>query len=166
LWFSLGWLLPLLWDVFAISTYLSVSLVFWWTGLLPDFAMLRDRLPLSIKSLFYFLSLDGVVELRIGNVLRISLVLAGYPVLSVHTIVSMDFATSVIPGWHTIFRFVAGRSQVCHGKPLLIIMRKVSNLEAYITFATYELMNIVFGGSIVGVAYITEFYCLVLRSRI
>jgi hypothetical protein len=61
---------PLLWDVFAISTYLSVSLV-WWTGLLPDFAMLRDRAitPFN-KEFILFLVLDGVVEQKIGNVLR------------------------------------------------------------------------------------------------
>jgi molybdopterin-containing oxidoreductase family membrane subunit len=78
--------------------------VFWWTGLLPDFAMLRDRAitPFN-KRIYSILVLDGVVELKIGNVLS-SLVLAGLAtplVLSVHTIVSMDFATSVIPGWHT-----------------------------------------------------------------
>jgi molybdopterin-containing oxidoreductase family membrane subunit len=62
---------PLLWDVFAISTYLSVSLVFWWTGLLPDFAMLRDRAitPFN-KRVYSILSFGGVVEQRIGSVLR------------------------------------------------------------------------------------------------
>lgn len=107
---------PLLWDVFAISTYLSVSLVFWWTGLLPDFAMLRDRAVKPFQKKIYSLVSFGWSG-RAKDWQRfeeVSLVLAGLAtplVLSVHTIVSFDFATSVIPGWHTtIFPpyFVAG----------------------------------------------------------
>jgi len=107
---------PLLWDVFAISTYLSVSLVFWWTGLLPDFAMLRDRAvkPFS-KRIYSILSFGWSGRAKDWQRFEeVSLVLAGLAtplVLSVHTIVSMDFATSIVPGWHTtIFPpyFVAG----------------------------------------------------------
>jgi len=107
---------PLLWDVFAISTYLSVSLVFWWTGLLPDFAMIRDRAVKPFQKKIYSLVSFGWTG-RAKDWQRfeeVSLVLAGLAtplVLSVHTIVSFDFATSVIPGWHTtIFPpyFVAG----------------------------------------------------------
>ncbi|WP_299096103.1 MULTISPECIES: NrfD/PsrC family molybdoenzyme membrane anchor subunit [Flavobacteriaceae] len=161
---------PLLWDVFAISTYLSVSLVFWWTGLLPDFAMLRDRAIRPFQKKIYSLISFGWSG-RAKDWQRfeeVSLVLAGLAtplVLSVHTIVSFDFATSVIPGWHTtIFPpyFVAGAifSGFAMVNTLLIIMRKVCNLEDYITVQHIELMNIVImiTGSIVGVAYITELF--------
>ncbi len=161
---------PLLWDVFAISTYLSVSLVFWWTGLLPDFAMIRDRAirPFT-KRVYSILSFGWSGRAKDWQRFEeVSLVLAGLAtplVLSVHTIVSFDFATSVIPGWHTtIFPpyFVAGAifSGFAMVNTLLIIMRKVSNLENYITIQHIELMNIVImiTGSIVGVAYITELF--------
>ncbi|MFD2542550.1 NrfD/PsrC family molybdoenzyme membrane anchor subunit [Lacinutrix gracilariae] len=161
---------PLLWDVFAISTYLSVSLVFWWTGLLPDFAMIRDRAVKPFQKKIYSLLSFGWSG-RAKDWQRfeeVSLVLAGLAtplVLSVHTIVSFDFATSVIPGWHTtIFPpyFVAGAvfSGFAMVNTLLIIMRKVCNLEDYITLQHIELMNIVImiTGSIVGVAYITELF--------
>jgi len=161
---------PLLWDVFAISTYLSVSLVFWWTGLLPDFAMIRDRAVKPFQKKIYGLVSFGWTG-RAKDWQRfeeVSLVLAGLAtplVLSVHTIVSFDFATSVIPGWHTtIFPpyFVAGAifSGFAMVQTLLIIMRKVSNLEAYITVQHIELMNIIImiTGSIVGCAYITELF--------
>lgn len=161
---------PLLWDVFAISTYLSVSLVFWWTGLLPDFAMIRDRAVKPFQKKIYSLLSFGWSG-RAKDWQRfeeVSLVLAGLAtplVLSVHTIVSFDFATSVIPGWHTtIFPpyFVAGAifSGFAMVNTLLIIMRKVSSLEDYITVQHIELMNIVImiTGSIVGVAYITELF--------
>ena len=161
---------PLLWDVFAISTYLSVSLVFWWTGLLPDFAMLRDRAVKPFQKKIYSLLSFGWSG-RAKDWQRfeeVSLVLAGLAtplVLSVHTIVSFDFATSVIPGWHTtIFPpyFVAGAvfSGFAMVNTLLIIMRKVCDLEDYITVQHIELMNIVImiTGSIVGVAYITELF--------
>ncbi|MCF4100188.1 polysulfide reductase NrfD [Gillisia sp. M10.2A] len=161
---------PLLWDVFAISTYLSVSLVFWWTGLLPDFAMIRDRAVKPFQKRIY-----GILSFGWSGRAKdwqrfeeVSLVLAGLAtplVLSVHTIVSFDFATSVIPGWHTtIFPpyFVAGAvfSGFAMVNTLLIIMRKVSNLEDYITIQHIELMNIVImiTGSIVGCAYITELF--------
>jgi molybdopterin-containing oxidoreductase family membrane subunit len=161
---------PLLWDVFAISTYLSVSLVFWWTGLLPDFAMIRDRAVKPFqKHIYGILSFGWSGRAKDWQRFEeVSLVLAGLAtplVLSVHTIVSFDFATSVIPGWHTtIFPpyFVAGAifSGFAMVNTLLIIMRKVSHLEDYITIQHIELMNIVImiTGSIVGVAYITELF--------
>lgn len=161
---------PLLWDVFAISTYLSVSLVFWYTGLLPDFAMLRDRAVKPFqKKIYSLLSFGWSGRLKDWQRFEeVSLVLAGLAtplVLSVHTIVSMDFATSVIPGWHsTIFPpyFVAGAifSGFAMVQTLLLIMRKVSNLEAYITKVHIENMNkvILLTGGIVSVAYITEFF--------
>lgn len=161
---------PLLWDVFAISTYLSVSLVFWWTGLLPDFAMLRDRTASPFqKKIYGILSFGWSGRAKDWQRFEeVSLVLAGLAtplVLSVHTIVSFDFATSVVPGWHsTIYPpyFVAGAifSGFAMVQTLLIIMRKVSHLEDYITVLHIEYMNkvILLTGGIVSVAYITEFF--------
>lgn len=161
---------PLLWDVFAISTYFTVSLVFWYTGLIPDFASVRDRQTKPfMKKAYSILSFgwSGSAK-QWSRFEEVSLVLAGLStplVLSVHTIVSMDFATSVIPGWHTtIFPpyFVAGAifSGFAMVLTLLIIMRKVLNLESYITLAHIESMNkiIIITGSIVGVAYLTELF--------
>src|SRR5699024_3730269 len=107
---------PLLCDVFAISTCLSVSLVYWWTGLLPDFGMVRDRAVTPFtKRIYGILSFGWSGRVKDWQRFEeVELVLAGLAtplVLSVHTIVSFDFATSVIPGWHTtIFPpyFVAG----------------------------------------------------------
>jgi molybdopterin-containing oxidoreductase family membrane subunit len=161
---------PLLWDVFAISTYFSVSLVFWYTGLIPDFATVRDRqMKPKMRKIYNILSFgwSGSAK-QWSRFEEVSLVLAGLStplVLSVHTIVSMDFATSVIPGWHTtIFPpyFVAGAifSGFAMVLTLLIIMRKVLHLEDYITIQHIELMNkiIILTGSIVGVAYLTELF--------
>lgn len=160
---------PLLWDVFAISTYFSVSLVFWYIGLIPDFATIRDRATGVRKSIYGALAFgwDGAAKTW-SRYESVALILAGLAtplVLSVHTIVSFDFATSVIPGWHTtIFPpyFVAGAifSGFAMVLTLMIITRKVFKLEDYITLGHIELMNIVIiiTGSIVGIAYITEFF--------
>jgi len=161
---------PLLWDVFAISTYFSVSLVFWYIGLIPDFATIRDRmtkpLPKKIYSILAF-GWSGRAK-HWTRFEEVSLVLAGIAtplVFSVHSIVSMDFATSVIPGWHTtIFPpyFVSGAvfSGFAMVQTLLLIMRKGMNLENYIHVKHVEYMNIVIivTGSIVGVAYLTELF--------
>jgi molybdopterin-containing oxidoreductase family membrane subunit len=161
---------PLLWDVFAISTYFSVSLVFWYIGLVPDFATIRDRAKSKIaRAVYGGLSLGWTGGAKSWQRYEaVSLILAGVAtplVLSVHTIVSFDFATSVIPGWHTtIFPpyFVAGAifSGFAMVLTLMIITRKVYRLEDYITMEHIELMNIVIiiTGSIVGIAYITEFF--------
>jgi len=160
---------PLLWDVFAISTYFSVSLVFWYIGLIPDFATIRDRASGIRKSVYGALAFgwDGAAKTW-SRYESVALILAGLAtplVLSVHTIVSFDFATSVIPGWHTtIFPpyFVAGAifSGFAMVLTLMIVTRKVFKLEDYITIGHIELMNIVIiiTGSIVGIAYITEFF--------
>ncbi len=161
---------PLLWDVFAISTYFSVSLVFWYIGLIPDFATIRDRMVDPFKKKIYgILAFGWSGKAKHWNRFEeVSLVLAGVAtplVFSVHSIVSMDFATSVIPGWHTtIFPpyFVSGAvfSGFAMVQTLLLIMRKVMHLEPYITKKHIEYMNIVIivTGSIVGVAYITELF--------
>lgn len=161
---------PLLWDVFAISTYLTISLLFWYSGLLPDFATIRDRSKSKVRKFIYNALSFGwtgtaVQWMRFES---LSLVLAGLAtplVLSVHTIVSFDFATSVIPGWHTtIFPpyFVAGAifSGFAMVLTLMIITRKALKLEDYITISHIESMNkiILLTGSIVGVAYITELF--------
>jgi len=160
----------LLWDVFAVSTYFTVSLLFWYTGLLPDLATVRDRARTKFRKMFYGLASFGWS----GSTKHwqrhesLALVLAGLStplVLSVHTIVSFDFATSVVPGWHTtIFPpyFVAGAifSGFAMVQSLLIITRKVLQLEDYITVGHIEAMNkvIVLTGSIVGCAYLTELF--------
>ena len=160
----------LLWDVFAISTYFTVSLLFWYSGLIPDLATLRDRAKKKWRKLFY-----GVTALGWTGSTKhwqrhesLSLVLAGLStplVLSVHTIVSFDFATSVVPGWHTtIFPpyFVAGAifSGFAMVQTLLVITRKTLRLENYITIEHIDVMNkiIVLTGSIVGIAYLTELF--------
>lgn len=161
---------PLLWDVFAISTYFTISLLFWYAGLLPDLATVRDRAKTKLRKALYGIASFGWT----GSTKHwqrhesLSLVLAGLAtplVLSVHTIVSFDFATSVIPGWHTtIFPpyFVAGAvfSGFAMVQTLLIITRKVLNLQDYITIGHIEAMNkvIVLTGSIVGIAYLTELF--------
>ena len=161
---------PLLWDVFAISTYFSVSLMFWYTGLIPDIATIRDRAKSAFRKKFYSVLSFGWT----GSTKHwqrheaLSLVLAGLStplVLSVHTIVSFDFATSVIPGWHTtIFPpyFVAGAifSGFAMVLTLMIMTRKILHLEDYITLSHIDSMNriITLTGSIVGCAYLTELF--------
>ena len=161
---------PLLWDVFAISTYFTVSLLFWYSGLLPDFATVRDRAKTKFRKMMYGVAAFGWTgsTKHWQRFESLSLVLAGLStplVLSVHTIVSFDFATSVVPGWHTtIFPpyFVAGAifSGFAMVQTLLIIVRKVWNLNDYITLGHIEAMNkvIVLTGSIVGIAYLTELF--------
>lgn len=161
---------PLVWDVFAVSTYFTVSLVFWYIGLIPDFATIRDRAKGTISRIAY-----GALSFGWNGSAKtweryesVSLILAGLAtplVLSVHTIVSFDFATSVIPGWHTtIFPpyFVAGAifSGFAMVLTLMIITRRLFRLTDYITMQHIELMNIVIiiTGSIVGVAYMTELF--------
>ncbi len=160
---------PLLWDVFAISTYFTVSLLFWYTGLLPDFATIRDRASGLRRKIYNALSFGWTGTAKQWQRFEsLSLILAGLCtplVLSVHSIVSFDFATSVIPGWHTtIFPpyFVAGAifSGFAMVLTLMLIARVVMNLQDYITIAHIESMNkvILMTGSIVGVAYLTELF--------
>ncbi|MFN8117752.1 MAG: NrfD/PsrC family molybdoenzyme membrane anchor subunit [Bacteroidia bacterium] len=161
---------PLLWDVFAVSTYATVSIVFWYIGLIPDFAMIRDRVVKPrMKKAYSILSFGWGGSVRHWSRFEeVSLVLAGLStplVFSVHSIVSFDFATSVVPGWHTtIFPpyFVSGAvfSGFAMVLTLMIVIRKVYKLEAYLTIKHIEYMNIVIivTGSIVGVAYLTELF--------
>jgi molybdopterin-containing oxidoreductase family membrane subunit len=161
---------PLLWDVFAISTYFSVSLVFWYLGMIPDLATIRDRARHKIARIIY-----GSLAMGWNGSARtwyryelVSLILAGVStplVLSVHTIVSFDFATSVMPGWHTtIFPpyFVAGAIFSGFGmvQTLMIVTRKMYKLEHMITMGHMEAMAkiVTLTGSLVGIAYLTELY--------
>jgi Ni/Fe-hydrogenase subunit HybB-like protein len=134
---------PLMWDVFAISTYASVSAMFWYVGLIPDFATLRDRAKNRVFQVIYgMLSLGWRGSARHWHRYETTyLLLAGLStplVLSVHTIVSFDFAVSVIPGWHaTIFPpyFVAGAIYAGFAMVLLLTipLRKFYGLEDFIT---------------------------------
>ncbi len=161
---------PLVWDFFAISTYFTISLVFWYLGLIPDMALLRDKAKSKIRKIIYsVMSFGWSGSTRTWNryetVYLLLAALATPLVLSVHSIVSMDFATSVIPGWHTtIFPpyFVAGAvfSGFAMVLTLMIIARKVMNYEQYITIDHIEKMCkvILFTSGIVGLAYATEMF--------
>lgn len=161
---------PLLWDIFAISTYLIVSLLFWYIGMIPDLGTIRDKVKSKVKKKIYaFFSFGWTGSakhwLRYESLCLILAGLAAPLVISVHSIVSMDFATSIVPGWHTtIFPpyFVAGAifSGFAMVLTLLIITRKMMNLTEYITIGHIESMNkiIIAMGSIVGIAYMTELF--------
>jgi len=161
---------PLVWDMFAIATYFIISLIFWYVGLIPDLSTLRDRTTSKIKKVVYgFFSLgwngSNKIWLRYETVYLLLAGLATPLVVSVHTIVSWDFATSIIPGWHTtIFPpyFVAGAvfSGFAMVLTLMLIVRKVMHLEDYITIRHIENMCkiIITTAWIVGLAYMTEFF--------
>src|SRR6266566_4822981 len=161
---------PLIWDVFAVSTYFTVSLLFWYMGLIPDLAVMRDRAKTKIRKFAYGLFALGWTgsNRHWSNYERAYLILAGLStplVLSVHSIVSLDFSVSQLPGWHTtIFPpyFVAGAVFSGFGMvlTLLIPLRKICKLEDIITVRHVELMCKVTlaTGSIVGYAYGMEFF--------
>ena len=161
---------PLLWDVFAVGTYFTVSLIFWYIGLVPDLATLRNRAKNFLsKTAFTFFSLGWTGANRHWHRYeKAYLILAGLStplVLSVHTIVSFDFAVSIIPGWHTtIFPpyFVAGAifSGFAMVLTLMVIARTLLGLEQFITIKHIENMNKVLmaTGMMVGYAYGIEFF--------
>jgi len=161
---------PLIWDVFAVSTYFTVSTLFWFVGLIPDFATLRDRAKNKYRRLVY-----GALALgwrganrHWQNYERAYLILAALStplVLSVHSVVSFDFATSLMPGWHTtIFPpyFVAGAvfSGFAMVMTLMLITRAVYGMRSLVLMKHLELMNkiILTTGSLVGYAYGMEFF--------
>ncbi|RKY93461.1 MAG: hydrogenase, partial [Ignavibacteriae bacterium] len=161
---------PLVWDVFAVSVYFTVSFVFWYTGLIPDFATLRDRTTSKIKKVVYStFSLGWRHSNRHWqHYEKAYVILAGFAtplVLSVHTIVSFDFAVSIMPGWHTtIFPpyFVAGAifSGFAMVVTVLVFVRKIFDLQNIITIDHLEKMNkvILATGMMVGYAYSMEFF--------
>jgi molybdopterin-containing oxidoreductase family membrane subunit len=161
---------PLLWDVFAVSTYGTISAVFWYLGMIPDLASLRDRATSRLRQIVF-----GVVALgwrgsaRQWHVYeRAYLLLAALAtplVLSVHSVVSFDFAVSILPGWHTtIFPpyFVAGAifSGFAMVVTLMVPARAFFGLKDLITVRHLENMNkiILVTGCMVGYAYLTEFF--------
>ena len=161
---------PLLWDVFAVSTYGTVSLLFWYVGLVPDLATMRDRAVTKVRKFAYGLFALGWTgsNRHWRNYEKAYLLLAGIStplVLSVHSIVSFDFAVSQVPGWHTtIFPpyFVAGAIFSGFGMvlTLLIPLRSICGLQDVITIRHVELMGkvVLATGSIVGYAYGMEFF--------
>lgn len=161
---------PLVWDVFAVSTYFTVSFVFWYVGLIPDFASMRDRTKEGIrKTIYKIFSLGWRHSHRNWqHYEKAYMLLAGFAtplVLSVHTIVSFDFAVSIMPGWHTtIFPpyFVAGAifSGFAMVVTVLVFVRKIFDLEHLITIDHLEKMNkiILATGMMVGYAYAMEFF--------
>ena len=161
---------PLMWDVFAVSTYLTISVIFWYVGLIPDFATLRDRSKNLVRKRTYgFFALGWRGAHRHWQVYeRAYLIFAGIStplVLSVHSVVSFDFATSVVPGWHTtIFPpyFVAGAvfSGFALVMTLMLICRTVFKLENIVTIKHLDLMNkfMLGTGLLVGYAYAMEFF--------
>ena len=164
-----NFLSPLMFDVIAISTYLTVSTLFWYTGLLPDLAAIRDRSEGRRKKIFTALSLGwtGAHE-QWRHYTRGYLFFAALAtplVISVHSVVSWDFALGIVPGWHTtIFApyFVAGaiHSGLAMVLTLMIPLRKIFKYEQIITTDVIENVakTIVFTGLIVGFAYATEFF--------
>ena len=161
---------PLLWDVFAVGTYFTVSLLFWFIGLVPDLATIRDRSKSKVKQIVY-----GVFSLGWRGANRhwqhyekaylFLAALATPLVLSVHSIVSFDFAVSQLPGWHTtIFPpyFVAGAvfSGFAMVVTLMVLARQLFNLKSLVTIDHLERMNkiILVTGTLVGYAYGMEFF--------
>ena len=161
---------PLLWDVFAVSIYGTVSLLFWYVGLIPDLATIRDRCGATLRGKIYgALALGWRSSHRHWqHYERAYLLLAALAtplVLSVHSIVSMDFAVSQLPGWHTtIFPpyFVAGAifSGFAMVLTLMVICRTVFGLENIITIRHFDNMAkiILLTGTMVGYAYGMEFF--------
>ncbi len=161
---------PLIWDFFAISTYFIISAVFWYIGLIPDLATARDRTrPGLRRRILETFSLGWNGSYRTWRHYEtVYILLAGLAtplVISVHTIVSWDFATSVIPGWHaTVFPpyFVAGAifSGMAMVLTLMLIARKTMGLERYITVRHVDVMCklIILTSGIVALAYGTEFF--------
>ena len=160
---------PLLWDVFAIGTYFTISAVFWYVGLIPDLATARDRAAGLRRKVLGALSLGWNGSARTWSRYEVACTLlaalATPLVVSVHSVVSTDFATAVIPGWHaTLFPpyFVLGAvfSGFAMVLTLMLVARKVMRFEEYITRRHVGAMCkvLVFTGSVVGLAYLTEVF--------
>jgi len=164
-----NWRSPLLWDVFAIGTYFTISLLFWYVGLIPDLATARDRAGGVRRRALALLSLGWDGSARTWSRYEVACILlaalATPLVVSVHSVVSTDFATAVVPGWHaTLFPpyFVIGAvfSGFAMVLTLMLVARKVMHFEEYITERHIGAMCkiTVFTGTIVGLAYMTEIF--------
>ena len=159
---------PLMWDVFAVSTYFSVSLLFWYLGLMPDLASLRDRTPGRKRKFIYSILALGWrgAASHWQHYERAYLIIAGLAtglVLSVHSVVSFDFAVSLLPGWHmTIFPpyFVTGAIFAGFAMVVLalVVVRTTMHLENLITDYHLEVMNkvILTCSCLMGYAYLLE----------
>jgi len=164
-----NFLSPLMFDVVAISTYLTVSSLFWYTGLLPDIAIVRDRSTGLRHKIFRVLSLGWTGShrqwLKYSRGYLFFAALATPLVISVHSVVSWDFALAIVPGWHTtIFApyFVAGaiHSGLAMVLTLMIPLRRIFHYENIITMKVFDNVakTIVLTGLIVGLAYGTELF--------
>src|SRR5262249_38542562 len=141
---------PLVWDVFAVSTYFTVSILFWYTGLIPDLATLRDRAAGRLAQIVYGMLALGwrgsAAHWRRDQTAYLLMAgLASPLVVSVHSIVGMDFAPSIVPGWHTAFSppfFVAGAifSGFAMVMTLMIPLRSIYGLEDFVTLRHLENM--------------------------
>ena len=160
---------PLVFDVIAISTYLMVSSLFWYTGMLPDLAIVRDRATGLRKKIFHVLSLGWTGRFEewrhYTRAYLFFAALATPLVISVHSVVSWDFALGIVPGWHsTLFApyFVAGaiHSGLAMVLTLMIPMRTIFRYEAFITKDILDNIakTIVLTGLIVGYAYAIEYF--------
>jgi molybdopterin-containing oxidoreductase family membrane subunit len=159
---------PLLWDVFAVSTYFSVSLLFWYLGLVPDLASMRDRAESGLKKTLYSVLCMGWrgSASHWHHYERAYLIIAGIAtglVLSVHSVVSFDFAVSLVPGWHmTIFPpyFVTGAIFAGFAMVVMamVVVRRTMNLEHIITMYHLEVMNkiILTCSCLMGYSYLME----------
>lgn len=161
---------PLLWDVFAVGTYMTVSVLFWYVGMIPDLATLRDRATTKFRKIAY-----GIASLgwrgsnrhwhRYERAYLILAALATPLVLSVHSVVSFDFAVSILPGWHTTILppyFVAGAifSGFAMVMMLIIPARQYFGLKDFVTMRHLDNMAriILVTGMMVGYAYAIEFF--------
>lgn len=160
---------PLVWDVFAVSTYLAVSVIFFYVGLVPDLAIVRRFYSGTRKRLYSIFSLGwegSVTQWLHYNRLYFFLAAFATPlVVSVHSVVSWDFAMSILPGWHTtIFApyFVAGAIFSGTGMvvTLVVPMRKMFSLEKYITLDHFDDLAkiLLFTSLVVSYAYIVEYF--------
>jgi len=159
---------PLIWDVFAVSTYFTVSAIFWYVGMIPDLAIVRRFKTGVLRKLFDALSLGWTGTFKqwqhYNQLYKFLAAFATPLVISVHSVVSWDFAMSVIPGWHTtIFApyFVAGAifSGTAMVITLVVPMRKMFRLEKYISIDDFDKLAkiLLFTSMIVGYAYIVEY---------
>jgi Ni/Fe-hydrogenase subunit HybB-like protein len=161
---------PLIWDFLAITTYLLLSLTLWYFGMVPDLATIRDRSESKLKKLLYgFFSMGWVGSVK--NWVRyeaLSKILGGLAaplVVSVHTIVALDFAVSVIPGWHTTILppyFFVGAifSGFAMVLTIMILIRKTFSLTDFITQSHLDSICrvLIFGSMVIGLAYLTEIF--------
>lgn len=159
---------PLMWDVFAVNTYFAVSALFWYLGLIPDLASMRERTASKVRRMAYSIASLGWTgsATQWKHFEAAYLLLAGLAtglVLSVHSVVSFDFATSVVPGWHmTIFPpyFVAGAIFAGFAMVVLVlvVVRKIMNLQNLISMDHLDVMNkVILGVScLMGYSYLME----------